>query len=163
MPIEKIRLNQGYYTIVDRQDAVFTCMHNYYVKKSEGSRILYAQRNATIERKHKNFTLHHDIVERMGIIVPKGMEIDHINRDGLDNTRNNFRIVNKSLQSLNRDIISTNTSGHRGVHWEQWSQKWRAAIVIDGREYKLGRYTDIEDAIAARKEAEIKYLGEEIQ
>ena len=38
--------------------------------------------------------------------------------------------------------------------------KWIAQITVNYKNIHLGRYENIEDAIKARKEAEVKYFGE---
>ena len=48
-------------------------------------------------------------------------------------------------------------SGHIGVYLCKESNKWQAAIYIDGHKKYLGLFEDVNDAIVARKEAEIKY------
>ena len=48
---------------------------------------------------------------------------------------------------------SNNTSGHRGVYQRE-NNRWRAAIGFQGKVYNLGTFSNIEDAIKARAEAE---------
>ncbi len=72
---------------------------------------------------------------------------DHIDRDRLNNRRRNLRTASRSVNSLNGDVPVTNRSGYRGVSWH--SGKWRAAIVVNGRQENLGRYADPAAASAA--------------
>lgn len=59
------------------------------------------------------------------------------------------------VPSLNRDKANKNSkSGVKGVSWSKSRNKWIAQIYHQGKPFYLGRYTDIDDAIAARKEAE---------
>lgn len=68
------------------------------------------------------------------------------------------------VDGSNRSIISdkrhnsNNTSGYKGVTWDKSKKKWRAQIVFKNKAYYLGRYSKIEDAIEARKNAEDKYF-----
>lgn len=57
-------------------------------------------------------------------------------------------------KSLRKD----NTSGYTGVI--SFRGKWRAQITFKGKTYNLGTYIKVEDAAAARKEAEEKIFGE---
>ena len=88
------------------------------------------------------------------------MEVDHINHNGLDNRKENLRIVTHKQNKFNNPILSTNTSGVTGVSWSKQKNKWRAYITIDNKQKSLGYYFNKEDAIKARKEAEEKYFGE---
>jgi hypothetical protein len=90
----------------------------------------------------------------------KGYLTDHKNLDTLDNRRDNLRVVSRSQNSMNRGMQSNNMSGHIGVAWNKKTEKWASFITKDKRRKHLGYYTDINDAIEARKEAEIKYFGE---
>lgn len=53
--------------------------------------------------------------------------------------------------------FSTNTSGVTGVNWLKKNKKWRAYITVGNKQVHLGSFENKEDAIKARKEAEIKY------
>jgi hypothetical protein len=83
--------------------------------------------------------------------------VDHKDRDGLNNRWSNLREVTSSLNSRNRSLPSNNKTGVIGVHWDTGEQLYRAKIVVAGRWINLGRYAKLEDAVAARKEAERVY------
>lgn len=72
----------------------------------------------------------------------------------------NLRIVTRKQNRINCGIRKCNKSGITGVSWSSQRMKWVAQIQVDGKNINLGRYSSIEDAIAARKQAEIKYFGE---
>ena len=57
-------------------------------------------------------------------------------------------------------MLRNNTSGVRGVSWDKNRRKWAATIVFKGKTYYLGRYHNIEDAAAVRKEAEDALFGD---
>lgn len=57
-------------------------------------------------------------------------------------------------------LISTNTSGCRGVYFDKRSGKWRARLKFKGKIMNFGSYTNFEDAVKARKEAEQLIYGE---
>jgi len=89
---------------------------------------------------------------------PDGVEVDHINHVRDDNRISNLRLspftsVHKNQH--NRSLGKNNTSGHMGVR--RSGEKWRAEIKIDGKKVSLGTYSLLEDAVTARKEAELKY------
>ena len=88
------------------------------------------------------------------------LQIDHINLNKLDNRIANLREATNSQNGKNLPIKSNNTSGFTGVCWDKLNNKWRAIIKVDHKQINLGRYVNIDDAIIARKSAEIKYFGE---
>ena len=55
-----------------------------------------------------------------------------------------------------------NSSGCIGVSWRKEKGKWRAYINIDGKTKSLGNFVNYEDAVNARKQAELEYYGEYI-
>lgn len=90
----------------------------------------------------------------------KNVLVDHKSRDKQDNRRSNLRIANYVENARNTSITSMNTSGYVGVSEYIPNQKWRAYITVNKKFISLGYYDNIDDAVAARKEAEIKYFGE---
>lgn len=92
--------------------------------------------------------------------APKGVVVDHINHNKLDNRKCNLRICTHSQNNMNRVKQSNNTSGYTGVYWSKEHSKWHAQIECNKKRIHLGYYNDIEDAVKARKQAEIEYFGE---
>ena len=90
---------------------------------------------------------------------PKGQEVDHINRNKLDNRRSNLRVVSKSVNSFNTGMLSNNTSGVKGVVWDKVNKKWRSQIQVLRKGIALGRFSNIEDATFARATAERRYYN----
>jgi hypothetical protein len=83
--------------------------------------------------------------------------LDHIDGNKTNNVITNLREVTDKENSKNRRISKNNTSGHMGVFLDKRSNKWRAEIRVSGISIGLGTHPNIEDAIAARQAAEIKY------
>lgn len=84
-------------------------------------------------------------------------DLDHKNRVRSDNRICNLRPATKAENNQNCSMRRDNTSGHVGVYWYKRDKKWRAKIQINRKTTQLGRFTNLEDAIAARKAAELKY------
>ena len=83
--------------------------------------------------------------------------IDHINHIRSDNRIINLREVSNTENHHNRGKHKLNTSGHVGVTWDKWHNKWKAQIHFNGKHIHLGYFSSKEEAIKARKEAEVKY------
>ena len=85
-------------------------------------------------------------------------EIDHTNGNRLDNKIENLRCVSSTENSRNKAIHKNNTSGVCGVYFCKRDKKWAAVIYLSNNQKKfLGRFQSIQDAHAARKDAEKKY------
>ena len=106
---------------------------------------------------NKKCTLLHRLI--MGINDPS-IPIDHIKHNIKDNRKSELRIVSNSQNNINREIRSDNTSGVTGVCWYKKRGMWMSYIAKDGKRKTIGYFTDFNDAVKARKEAEEKYFGE---
>ena len=71
----------------------------------------------------------------------------------------NCKWETKSKQAYNRRKPKNNSSGTVGVYYHKDSNKWQASINHNKTKYNLGYFTEKEEAIKARKEAELKYYG----
>ena len=83
--------------------------------------------------------------------------IDHKNHIKLDNTINNLRDVTPLENVKSTKLYRCNKSGYHGVIWDKVNNNWRARIGVEGKTLNLGSFTDKDDAITARKAAEVKY------
>lgn len=62
--------------------------------------------------------------------------------------------------ACNQRLISTNSSGYNGVYRNNKSGKWVAQITFKGKTYYLGAFSEIKDAVKARRTAEERMYGE---
>lgn len=67
-------------------------------------------------------------------------------------------IDNTNLYLLDQKIPKNNSSGVKGIYWDEKANKWVAQIKFQGKKIYLGIFSDKNKAIAARKEAEEKYF-----
>lgn len=80
--------------------------------------------------------------------------IDHINHDRQDNRLSNLREADHKTNGRNRKLSSNNKSGFNGVGWVKRVSMWQARIKINGKLKHIGFYSDITDAVTARRRAE---------
>lgn len=84
-------------------------------------------------------------------------EIDHIDRNGLNNAISNLRDVTTVENHRNKGMFKNNTSGFNGVRWDKTNQRWKASIRVNRKVVSLGSFKDKDEAIEARKLANVKY------
>ena len=80
---------------------------------------------------------------------PKGMVIDHIDGDGLNNQEYNLRLVTARQNTQNKH--NKVTSKYPGVSWHKLTNKWIAHISINGKVYHLGSFVSEEEAFEKYK------------
>lgn len=85
---------------------------------------------------------------------------DHIDRNPLNNRKNNLRHCTVSQNCMNRNKRIDNTSGIIGVIWRKDVNKWQARINDNKRRISIGYFENKEDAIKARLQKEKELYGE---
>lgn len=73
-------------------------------------------------------------------------QIDHINMDRLDNRFVNLRECSNQENNCNGKKKSNNTSGFKGVHFNNQCKKWQARSRVDGKRIHIGLYETAEQA-----------------
>lgn len=150
-----IPLTQGYSTLIDDEDFELVTQKNWHtLHAARGPR---ANTNIRWGTGYTGLTLGRFL---MGLRPGDKRDVDHINRDPLDNRRSNLRIVTRAQNAKNRSIGRANTSGYMGVGWYKHYQNWRARITTDGKKVFLGYFESRESAARAYNNAAKKYHGE---
>jgi hypothetical protein len=148
-----MRLSKDKNALISIQD--YERVKEYQWHISDG----YATRRYYENGTYKNLRLHRYIMEQ----TDTDSIIDHINRNRLDDRRENLRIADSQLNSINRDKLKSNTSGMVGVQQRKWRDGtivWRPTININAKPVKLGTFKTADEALQVRREAELKYYGQ---
>lgn len=169
--IKTIPLSRGYEAIVDAD------MYDYLIQFTWCAVVyddrVYAQRNIKkgdrVKLKRKSKFMHEEILE-----APAKMDIDHINRNGIDNRKCNLRLCTRSQNSANaRKQIKKNPtrpqSKYKGVFYV-WcygpdgtkyvrTKPWCARVSLDGVIYHLGYYFTEDEAAEAYNKAALQKFG----
>jgi hypothetical protein len=120
-------------TIVDAVDGALA-VHTWRLRASG-----YAGRNVGPRGQQVAEYLHRVI---LGLRPGDPLEVDHINRNRLDNRRANIRVVTHAQNMQNRGSKPDATSPYRGVSWNTKEQKWDARVRIGSRVYWVGYFDD---------------------
>ena len=142
--MKEIPLTQGKVTLVDDEDYDMVCAAGSWSYKEPG----YA-------RSYKHGRLHR------WLLRPRdGLNVDHINGNGLDNRMCNLREATQSQNLMNSRPRVGWTSKYKGVSINRASGKWMATIRIDGENKYLGIFENEVDAANAYKQQANKSFGE---
>lgn len=144
-----ILTSSGRYALIDINDVDLVSEYKWNSfqtgKKSKSWRVCTTVR--------KNGTRKCLYMSRLIMGNPKGMMVDHINGDGLDNRKSNLRICTHAENNRNRKPDFGRK--YKGVSKDSHSPKlWRAQISINNRRTFIGLFkTEVEAAIAYNTEA----------
>lgn len=102
------------------------------------------------------------LLHRFVMKAPKDKVVDHADQNTFNTRKSNLRLCNMSQNTHNAKIQSNNTSGYPGVFYNEHlvTPKWCAHIKVNYRNLNLGSYDTLEEALDARRKAELKYFGE---
>lgn len=139
-PVEsfkKIKAFSGEEIIVDSED--YDELSKYKWSLSHG----YPSRSFTENGKKTAIRLHQMVNK-----TPKGFQTDHINRNKLDNRKENLRTVTWSENQLNTGLRVDNKSGEKGI--SKKGKNWQVHLKRDKKKYFLGNFDSLEEAVIAR-------------
>jgi len=100
----------------------------------------------------------HYMAHRLAVFFTDGYlpedTVDHIDRVPWHNWRLNLREATQQCQMRNCKMQKNNTSGVKGVAWDNWNAKWKAHVTVGGSARHLGRFNSLIEAAYARYAAE---------
>lgn len=148
----KITLTRNKTAIVSGCDIEFLQSHGWCAVKKNGK--WYAARGLS---DGTTIYMHREIAKRMGI---ESDYIDHIDRNGLNNSRSNLRAATASQNIANAGMFNTNTSGYRGVTYDKERGCYKAAIKFKKKYKFIGRFSNPAEAALAYNNAAKILFGE---
>ena len=123
---KQIKMSTGKIVLVDDED--FEELNQYKWCCMDG----YAARKSSRKVPGRPVIVMHRVIMN----APKGMMVDHINHNKLDNRKENLRICTNSENQRNRGVPRNSTSGYKGVHRER--NGWRAQVHVGNATVYLG-------------------------
>lgn len=150
--MKEIQLTRKKVALVDSQDYEQLNQWSWYAN-SNSPHLWYACRRKQVDKKRTLFLMHRVILN-----APRHLQVDHINGNGLDNTRANLRLCTQS-QNLHNQRTVFGSSKYKGVYWNKFGKQWRAHIGIDGKVVHLGYFRSEKQAALAYDNIVIKIIG----
>jgi hypothetical protein len=145
------------FALIDASDEDRIAAYRWYAMFDKGGTVVYAY-----TRGSAGIPLY---MHRLVIDAPVGIEVDHRNRNGLDNRRGNLRLATRSQNAANRGKPGgyagrPTSSVYKGVYKHGQCAGWQAKITVDGRRRHLGMFADEADAARAYDAAALAAWGD---
>lgn len=154
--MKKIKLTKGQFALIDDEDYELLMQRSWCTNDTANINTYYAMArvNGKIVQMHRFILEHHGLLDA-------SKQIDHIDKNGLNNRKLNLRNVTQAQNIANRRRLRNNTSGYIGVHFCHGLKKpWRAMIRANKQKYDLGYFANAHEAAVERDKAALKYHGE---
>ena len=143
---KEIQLTKGKVALVDEENYEYLSQWKWYYSGG------YAMWRSQIDGVKTTLLMH-----RLIMNTPEGMDTDHINRNKLDNRKENLRMSTRVQNSANKARQKNNKSGYKGVSWFKAGNLWTARVQEGGKLKYCGYFKDVLDAAHAY-DAEAKKL-----
>ena len=147
--MRKIQLTQGKVALVDDEDYEWINQWSWCAGLSRKTGDFYAKGWGGTGR----MTSIHRIVMNAEV----GDEVDHQNHNTLDCRKVNLLLTKRSGNAKNILLRRDNKSGVCGVFWDKRCGKWRVSLQCNNEFIHIGRFKSKEDAIEARRHANVLY------
>ena len=149
---KEIHLKNGGVSLVDSAD--FDQLKNYNWRRSYAG---YVIRRVKKDGKQCDVFMHRQIMD-----FPQEKDVDHVNRNKLDNRRQNLRLATKSQNTANRAVQKNCKAKIKGIRKfnKNLQKPWSARIAKEGVVYNLGYFASEEEARQAYIKAAIELFGE---
>jgi len=135
----KIKTTQKKYFTIDERDFKKISQFRWYAVFDGYN--WYVATTIRVGNKRRLLKIHTLIMN-----TPRGMEVDHKDNNGLNNSRSNLRVCTHQKNCLNRRNRKDNSSGFKGVSWSIRNKKWVARIQVNGKRFNLGYFNSKEKA-----------------
>ncbi len=158
---KSIPLTKGEQALVDDADFEWLSRFSWHYLAAKSGRTGWARTALPKPAGGQRTILMHRLI--LGVQdAGRTVQVDHRNRDGLDNRRANIRVLDEvGFNRCNTDKVSPNaTSEYKGVSWAKRQRKWHAQIMFRKTTHYLGYFLDEAEAARAYDEAAKSLFGE---
>ena len=135
------------FAIVSQEDFDSLSVYGWSVTKTG-----YAKRTVSTKGRKVSVYMHREVCS-----APSSMDVDHKNRNRLDNRRENLRPCTRSQNLANQP---PRRGRYKGVCFSGRENRWRATSQVDGKQVHIGYYDNAEDAAMAYDSVATRHFGE---
>jgi hypothetical protein len=146
-----IELTKGAVAIVDDDDYEELSKYKWFLHKDG-----YAVRNIRLGVNKRTAEMMHRVIMK----TPKGLEVDHIDGNKLNNCKANLRNCTHKQNMGNLKKRSNGKSKYKGVSRVTGSNKWQSYVLHQGETIYFGVYSSEKDAASVYNDWAIKTFGE---
>ncbi len=155
--MKKISTKQGFFILVDDSDYEYLRQFTWKARKDRNT--YYAVRRYSVRGRVVEETMH-----RLIMGTPDHLQVDHRDRNGLNNQRENLRNVRASVNCHN--VAARSNTGYLGVSRRSWGKadgsvtvRFTASIGCEGEKYSLGNHATAEGAAEAYNKKAMELYG----
>ncbi len=139
--MKEVQLTQGFVARIDDEDWDLVTQYKWHVVRKP--RNAYAMAHPVVNGKRLTVLMH-----RLILSAPKDLQVDHMDHDGLNNQRENLRLVTNAQNQMNCNRRPKNSTGYKGVGRLK-NGRYRATAYRLGTCHFFGNFdTPVEAALA---------------
>lgn len=149
-----IELTQGKIALIDKEDVERVSKFKWTSFYNPKNKKWYARRGEGGRNNLKTVYLHRFIMN-----APEGLQVDHINGNGLDNRKENLRFATNAQNHQNQIRPVRSQTGFRGVTQDKRYKGFIARITANRKTYSHYGFLNAAEAAKVYDEMAIKYHG----
>lgn len=150
-----VPLTHGYEAVIDAEDIDRVSAYTWRAVEDKNTVYAVTLRKAEGKGRREKLSLHRFV---LGVSDPS-VKVDHIDGDGLNNTKRNLRFATSQQNAMNMRVRGKGCV-YKGVSKYKHYQKWAASIRVDGKQRHIGYFDSPEDAARAYDDAARVAFGE---
>jgi hypothetical protein len=152
--MKEIPLTKGKHVIVDDEDYEKLCKHKWYAEK--GLYTWYAVRGVRKDGKREKKEYMHAVI----MSPPNGFIVDHKNRNGLNNCKENLRVCSNSQNQFNKIKSHSSKSKYKGLSWCKRVNKWMVYVTKHKKRFFLGYFEEEKIAAEMYDQCAVELFGD---
>jgi hypothetical protein len=158
--MKEIPVRGGFVALVDDEDYELASQYCWRPLRQTNRRTIYARAYVRGTKPQRQVCLHRLIMDS-----PAGVQVDHVDCNGLNCQRHNLRLATRAQNRQNTPKCRS-YKGHlpssrfKGVRWYLRNKTWMACGEIDGNKVYLGSFDDEAEAAKSYNAFALEHYGE---